>query len=95
MPIDWLVDCQKDCFQDSLECKVCLVKPQVGISISCVFVNIILCDSFLCRVLLLVVMPPKSDDWWQTCRGRKEKKKLDKQEAKEREEVRIFSIILS
>ena len=85
MPSDWLMDCQKDCFQDSLECKVCLVKPQVGISISCVCVNLILCDSFLCSDLL-VVMPPKSDDWWLTYRGRGEKKKLDKQEAKESEE---------
>lgn len=87
VPSDWLLGCQKDCFQDSLECKVCLVKPQVGISISCVCVILLLPDSFLSRLCLLVVMPPKKDE-----RLTRTGLKLDKLRAKEREEVRILSI---
>ena len=91
VPSDWLLGCQKDCFQDSLECKVCLVKPQVGISISCVCVILLLPDSFLSRLCLLVVMPPKKDERL-TKTGLRLQKKLDKLRAKEREEVRILSI---
>ena len=86
---DW---CQ-DCFQDSPECKVYLVKPQVGVIISYLCVCVILRDPFsFLYFYLLVVLPPKTNDWWQTYRGRRDK---NKGERMWREEVRIFSIILS
>ena len=87
-----------DYFQDSLECKVCQVKPQVGISISNLWVCVILFDSlfFVWSVYLLVVMPPKKDclQTEEMLMETEAEKKMFKKQAKDREDVRIFSILL-